>query len=65
MVFLVETTGVVAEMHVEHLGPALNEIHWCVRSGVAVVQRPWPLVNGNGFIPVSERAHGFVSVLWA
>ena len=32
------------------------------RSCVAVVQRPWPLVKGNGFVLVSERSPGIVPV---
>jgi hypothetical protein len=29
-----------------------------VRSGATVMQRPWPLVKGSGFILVSERLSG-------
>jgi hypothetical protein len=32
------------------------------RSGVAVLQRPWLLVKGNGFILVSECSPGIISV---
>jgi hypothetical protein len=33
-----------------------------VRLGVTAVQRPWPMVKGNGFILVSECSPGIISV---